>query len=258
MKFGMPAMIEYNSIEENVKLAKSLGLSFVELNLDLPYCTLDNELKIFSKNYNIEFTVHLSEKFDVGELDNDIREAYLKKIETIIETGSKLNIKKYNLHLDPGIHFSLPDKKIFIYEKYLDEYKESLKKSCVFLNELAEKFDVEIMFENLKLPNYLIEGFKIVSTFNNLFFTLDMGHDLKNNSKAEEFFLNYKNKINHVHMHDFNGKSDHIALGTGIMNVEEKIALIKKINVYAVIEVKKEKELVESVNYLKNNKYPPA
>ena len=114
------------------------------------------------------------------------------------------------------------------------------------------------MFENLKLPNYLIEGFKIVSTFNNLFFTLDMGHDLKNNSKAEEFFLNYKNKINHVHMHDFNGKSDHIALGTGIMNVEEKIALIKKINVYAVIEVKKEKELVESVNYLKNNKYPPA
>ena len=254
MKFGMPAMIEYNTIEENIKLAKRLNLSFIELNLDLPYCTLTDELKKFAKEYNIEFTVHLSEKLDVGELDNDIRNAYLRKIETIIKNGVQLNIKKYNLHLDPGIHFSLPDRKIFIYEKYLDKYKKNLKDSCAFINELGKKYNVEIMFENLKLPDYLKEGFKIVSSFDNLFFTLDMGHDLKSNSNAEEFFLSFNNKIKHIHIHDFNGKSDHIALGTGIMNIKEKVSLIKKLNVYAVIEVKKEKDLIESVNYLKNNK----
>lgn len=254
MKFGMPTMIEYNTIEENVKLAKRLNLSFVELNMDLPYCILSDKLKDLAKDYDIEFTIHLSEKLDVGELDNDIRSAYLKKIEAIVERGVQLNIKKYNLHLDPGIHFSLPNKKIFIYEKYLDEYEKSLKDSCVFLDELGKKFGVQIMFENLKLPDYLKEGFKIVSTFNNLFFTLDMGHDLKNNSNAEDFFLGFDNKINHIHIHDFNGKSDHMALGTGIMNIKEKILLIKKLGVYAVIEVKQEMELVESVNYLKNNK----
>lgn len=254
MKFGMPAMIEYNTIEENVKLATHLNLSFVELNLDLPYCALTEEIKDLTQKYNIEFTVHLSEKLDVGELDIDIRNAYLKKIEAIIKMGSQLNIKKYNLHLDPGIHFSLPNKKVFIYEKYLDEYKRNLKDSCIFLDNLAKKFDVEIMFENLKLPNYLKEGFNIVSTFDNLFFTLDMGHDLKNSSNAEEFFLTYNNKINHIHIHDFNGKTDHIALGTGIMNIKNKISLIKKLNVYAVIEVKREKDLIESVNYLQNNK----
>lgn len=124
MKFGMPTMIEYNTIEENVKLAKRLNLSFVELNMDLPYCILSDKLKDFAREYDIEFTIHLSEKLDVGELDNDIRNAYLKKIEAIVERGVQLNIKKYNLHLDPGIHFSLPNKKIFIYEKYLDEYKK--------------------------------------------------------------------------------------------------------------------------------------
>lgn len=46
MKFGIPAMIEYNPIEENIKLAKSLGLSFIELNLDLPYCSLSNGMKM--------------------------------------------------------------------------------------------------------------------------------------------------------------------------------------------------------------------
>lgn len=79
MKFGMPTMIEYNTIEENVKLAKRLNLSFVELNMDLPYCILSDKLKDFSRKYDIEFTIHLSEKLDVGELDNDIRNAYLKK-----------------------------------------------------------------------------------------------------------------------------------------------------------------------------------
>ena len=254
MKFGMPTLIEYNTVEENVKLAKQLNLSFIELNMDLPYCTLSKELKTLAKKYNIEFTIHLSEKLDVGELESDIRNAYLKKIETIIKKGVQLNIKKYNLHLDPGIHFSLPNRKIFIYEKYLNEYKENLKKSCTFLNELGKKFDIEIMFENLKLPDYLKEGFKIISAFDNLFFTLDMGHDLKNNSNAEKFFLKFNYKISHIHIHDFNGKSNHIALGTGIMNIKEKISLIKKLGTYSAIEVKQEKDLIKSINYLKNNK----
>lgn len=132
MRLGMPTLIEYNTVLDNVKLAKELGLSFIELNLDLPYCKLNDELKQLSLENNIEFTVHLSEKLDVGELDNDLRRAYLKKIETVIQEGVKLNIRKYNLHLDPGIHFSLPNRKIFIYEKYLDEYESSLYESCVF------------------------------------------------------------------------------------------------------------------------------
>lgn len=255
MRLGMPTLIEYNTVLDNVKLAKELGLSFIELNLDLPYCKLNDELKQLSLENNIEFTVHLSEKLDVGELDNDLRRAYLKKIETVIQEGVKLNIRKYNLHLDPGIHFSLPNRKIFIYEKYLDEYESSLYESCVFLNGLAKRFDVEIMFENLKLPSYLKEGFKIVGSFESLFFTLDMGHDLKNNSGVEEFFLEYNSKkIKHVHIHDFDGKSDHIALGSGFLDVFKKMELIRKLEVYAVIEVKKKDELVKSVEFLRNKK----
>lgn len=124
-----------------------------------------------------------------------------------------------------------------------------------FLNGLAKKFDVEIMFENLKLPSYLKEGFKIVGSFESLFFTLDMGHDLKNNSGAEEFFLEYNSKkIKHVHIHDFDGKSDHIALGSGFLDVFKKMKLIRKLEVYAVIEVKEKDELVKSVEFLRNKK----
>ena len=251
MKFGMPAMIEFDSIDDNIKLAKDLNLSFIELNLDLPYCNIANlDLLNLTKVNDIEFTIHLSEKIDVGELNENLRIAYLNNIESVVKLGVKNNIRRYNLHLDPGIHFSLPDKKVFIYEKYIDEYKQALNKSCEVLDKLSQEYDVQIMFENLKLPEYLKEGFKVVSKYEHLYFTLDMGHDIRYGSVAQSFFEQFPNKIKHIHLHDFDGSKDHLALGTGILNVKEKLDFISKNNLYAVIEVKREQELKDSVKFL--------
>ena len=43
MKVGMPILFEFNTIEENLKLAKELGLDFVELNLNFSYCRKEME-----------------------------------------------------------------------------------------------------------------------------------------------------------------------------------------------------------------------
>ena len=40
MKYGMPTLVEFTSILDNVNLAKSNNLDFIELNMDLPYCQL--------------------------------------------------------------------------------------------------------------------------------------------------------------------------------------------------------------------------
>lgn len=253
MKLGMPALIEMKSIEENVQLAKKLDLDFVELNLDLPYCDINkNNLKELSQKYDIEFTIHLSEKVDIAEPNDNLRIFYLQEIEKIISIGKENNIKKYNLHLDPGIHFSLPDKKVFIYEQYIEEYKNNLKKSCEFLNQLAKKYNVEIFFENLKLPNYLREGFKIIASYDNLFFTLDIGHDAKSGNKTQAFFEEFPNKIKHVHLHDYDGNKDHLTLGMGILDIKEKLNLVNKYSAYAVIEIKREQELIDSIKYIKS------
>ena len=43
MKLGMPILYEYNSIKENIDLAKKLGLDFIELNLNFGYCRNEME-----------------------------------------------------------------------------------------------------------------------------------------------------------------------------------------------------------------------
>lgn len=53
MKFGMPTLIENDSIESCVALCKELNLDFIELNMNLPQYqinTIDIEkLKAFSR-----------------------------------------------------------------------------------------------------------------------------------------------------------------------------------------------------------------
>ena len=36
MQFGMPTLIENKTLEDNVNLCKSLGLKFIELNMNFP------------------------------------------------------------------------------------------------------------------------------------------------------------------------------------------------------------------------------
>ncbi len=52
MKLGMPILYEFNTIIENVKLAKELNLDFIELNLNFSYCQKAMENKKIKKLLN--------------------------------------------------------------------------------------------------------------------------------------------------------------------------------------------------------------
>ena len=248
----MPILVEFHSSSENIDLCKKLNLDFIELNLDIPYCFIDRLDTNSLKNNN--FTIHLSEKFDVGELNNSLRNFYLNEIEKIISFGIKYNIFKYNLHLDPGIHFSLPNKKIFIYEEYIDDYLRAYEDSCNILSKLANKYNATILFENVKVESYTLKVIDIIEKYDNLFFTLDLGHNIRYGNLAKEKFMEYSNKIKHIHLHDFNGSKDHQELFTGLLNVKEELNFCKQHNLDVLIEVKRKEELINSVNKLRNLK----
>lgn len=244
----MPILVEFHSIEENIKLCDELNLDFIELNLDIPYCYLENINKDILSNHN--FTIHLSEKIDVGELNDSLRNFYLDEIEKIISFGTKYNIYKYNLHIDPGIHFSLPDKKIFIYEEYLDNYITAYKNSCDRLSDIAAKYNATILFENVKIESYTLKAIEVISKYDNLFFTLDLGHNIRYNNIAKQEFMKYDNKIKHIHLHDFNGTKDHQELFTGLLDIKNELDFCNKNQLDVVIEVKRKEELINSIKKL--------
>jgi len=92
---GMPALIEFESFEENARLCKTLGLDFIEINMNLPiynqFMNL-NEIKRCMIEYNIDLTMHLSETFDPFDLDPVIRNARIKSFIHTVERAAELGV----------------------------------------------------------------------------------------------------------------------------------------------------------------------
>ena len=69
MKIGMPALVEYSTLNELVELCLRLKLDFIELNMNLPYNFIENvkpgELLKIKRDTNIEFTMHMPDEADL-------------------------------------------------------------------------------------------------------------------------------------------------------------------------------------------------
>ena len=93
------------------------------------------------------------------------------------------------------------------------------------------------------------KAINLINNFSNLGFTLDIGHNEKNKNLAYPI-LKETNKIRHIHMHDYDGKSDHLEIGKGLIDFKNYQEIINKC--YVVIEVKEKQELISSIKKLKN------
>ena len=81
--------------------------------------------------------------------------------------------------------------------------------------------------------------------------TLDTGHELCLGFADSHVFKAHPSSILHLHLHDAEGKSAHLPLGTASVSVKEKLSLLPK-DATCLIEVKTVAGLSESVEYLKN------
>ena len=86
MFWGIPTLIENNSIEESINLCKELNFNFVELNMNLPQYQLENidieKLNRLKIENNIFYTIHLDENLNVSDFNSYVANAYLKTVLT--------------------------------------------------------------------------------------------------------------------------------------------------------------------------------
>ena len=127
MEFGMPTLIEIYDLEESAKLCKELGLKFIELNMTFPQYQIaqmeeTERLRTIADKYGIYYTIHLDETMDVCNFNPLVADAYMETLQRTIEVAKKLNIPSLNMHMLNGIYVTLPDKKVCMYQEYIDSY----------------------------------------------------------------------------------------------------------------------------------------
>ena len=261
MIFGMPTLIEINGLEETMELCRELGLHFVELNINLPQYQLNHlekieELKGLKDKYQLFYTIHFDENLNVSDFNPLVAKAYMETVERTIQVAKKLEIPILNMHMNHGVHFTLPDRKV----KLFDQYKETYLKSITGFRDMCEQTighdDIHVCIENTDgFMDYEKEAIELLLQSKVFALTWDIGHSNSCNNKDEAFIMKHEKQLQHFHIHDSSKKSDHMTLGTGEMDLIGRLDLAKKHNCRCVVETKTVDALRASVKWLGENSY---
>ncbi|MDD4125932.1 MAG: sugar phosphate isomerase/epimerase [Eubacteriales bacterium] len=260
MQFGMPTLIETKSIEECAALCGKLGLDFIEISMDMPDYQVDrlstDKLRQIADQYNIFYTIHLEGFLDPCAFNNRVAKAYTDTVLQVIEIAKKLDIPVLNMHLNRGDHFTLPDRKVSLYDVYKKEY---LYKLTDFRNKCVTAIgdaDIKICVENCgdyaRCP-FIVEGLDILLQDFKFALCFDIGHNAAADYSDEPTVMKRAERLCHMHVHDAKGLKNHLTLGDGNVDIKKYLILAKEHNCRAVLEVKTVDGLRKSVAYLKSH-----
>ena len=243
LKFGMPTLIEAADIASCAALCHELGLDFIELNMNLPQYQPDavdtDRLGQLGEQYGIGYTIHLDENMDACEFNPYVADAYLRTVKESIALAKKLRAPLLNMHLSRGVYFTLPQGKVYLYAQYKEQY---LQKIAAFRDACEceiGKSDIKICIENCSgWQDFQKDAIDVLLASPVFALTLDVGHNHGSGGEDGAFILSRKERLQHMHLHDAQGKKDHLALGTGEVDIPYYLTLAGEVCQTVVLESK--------------------
>jgi len=273
IQFGMPTLIENSTLEDNVALCKSLGLKFIELNMNFPEYQVDqleqtDHLIGLAEKAGIYYTIHLDENLNIADFNHLVSEAYLETVRRSIEAAKKfISLRdRYgdssqpltlNMHMNHGIYITLPDRKVQMYDRDFDTYMKSFEGFCLKCEEWIGDRDIRIVVENTDgFRDYEKRAIEYLLKSPMFGLTWDIGHSKATGEKDVPFIMEHQERLIHFHIHDGseNPPKNHLALGDGEIDLAERLKFAESRNARCVLETKTIEALKKSVQWLKQEK----
>lgn len=257
IQFGAPTMVEMATLEQGAKACHDLGLHFLELNINFPQYLLPNldveRLRALGEQYGIFYTLHLDDEMSIADFNPYIAQGYCQTVYDAIELSKKLGIGKLNMHLSRGAKYTLPDRVIYFFEAYEQEYLERIR---AFREECTRRIGdsgILICVENtagyLPFQRKAVELLLESPVFG---LTFDIGHNYCSGDMDEAWILSHADRLKHFHIHDcLEGKKDHRTLGTGVLDVSRYLQIAEKLGCTAVVETKTVESLEQSMAWIR-------
>ena len=273
MQFGMPTLIENRTLEENAALCETLGLRFIELNMNFPEYQVDRleqteELIRIGNQHGLYYTIHLDENLNIADFNPLVARAWLETVRRTIfaakvllplrdRYGDSRQPLTLNMHMHHGIYITLPDRKAYMYERDFETYMESFAAFRSLCEEWIGGSDIMMAVENTdgfreyekKAMTFLLESPKFGLTW-------DIGHSKATHEKDVPFLMEHQEKLIHFHIHDGTETPprNHLALGDGEIHLTERLRTAEKSHARCVLETKTVQALKQSVQWLRNNR----
>jgi sugar phosphate isomerase/epimerase len=233
MKFGVMANPTKDIISE-IKRIGEMGFDFVEITFEPPKHMVNDIMSKRSdilkalEDYNMFAVGHFGWWANFGEAYPAVKDAWIYEMKKALEVGSYIGITKQNLHAyGIGIEPRTPEFKKGVLDRWVSSLNELTKE--------AKRYDIKLMIENSDAGsisdkdslNYILKNVK------DLRFHLDTGHAMMWNKKMDgikELFFPFKNRLEHIHIHDNRGmEDDHLPIGVAYLDYIWLAKMLKKI-----------------------------
>ena len=273
IQFGMPTLIENRIPKDNVALCESLGLKFIELNMNFPEYQVDkleqtDEFIELAEKAGIYYTIHLDENLNIADFNPLVSDAYLETVRRTIEvtkkfislrdkfgdTGQPLTL---NMHMNHGIYITLPDRKVQMYDRDFDTYMKSFEDFRTKCEKWIGDSDIRIVVENTDgFRDYEKKAIEYLLKSPVFGLTWDIGHSKATGEKDVPFIMEHSEHLMHFHIHDGseNPPKNHLALGDGEIDLSDRLRLAESKNARCVLETKTIEALKKSVQWLDEKK----
>ncbi len=270
MQFGMPTLIESRTLADNVALCAELGLSFIELNMNfLEYQVAQleqvDQLRRIAEAAGVYYTIHLDENLNVADFNPLVAGAYLETVRRTVAVAKALLPLRdrfgeadqpltLNMHMHHGIHITLPDRKVQMYDRDFDAYMASFAAFRDRCEAWIGNSPLRIVIENTdgfcayerQAIEYLLES----PVFG---LTWDIGHSKATGERDVPFLLAHEDRLLHFHIHDGTEAPprNHLALGDGDIDLPTRLALARRRGARCVLETKTVEALKRSAEWLR-------
>ena len=258
MDYGMPFLLETETQEECIALCKSLGLQFIEWNMNFPQCQLEHlnsdTLNRMRKEYGLYFTIHLDENLNISDFNCKVKQAYLETVIESIELAKQIEAPIINMHIEKGKYITLPEKKEFLFHKYNNYYMQNMLEFRDLCEHAIGDSGIQIAVENTDgFWQHEEAAIGILLESNCFGLTLDIGHSHAVGNADIPFYEKHMNKLIHMHIHDAKGSSNHLALGDGEIDLKQRLGMAHNTGARMVLETKTIDALKQSIKYIENN-----
>lgn len=257
VKFGMPMLFELPNLASNIEMCLRLDLNVLELSMNLPeYCPEAfpaRAAREAMKQSGIAFTLHLPEELDLGTFHAPLRYGCLARAVDAVRWAGEAGVRLVNMHLNTGVYFTLPDRRVYVYERDYSHYHDNLMQSMEALSAEVETCGVTLCVENTGHSGlrHMQEPLQEMAEAGLVGLTWDTGHDGAAGLADKPFMLSNLRHLRHMHLHDYTHGRDHLPLFTGDLDITEALSIADRGDLTVIVEVKTAAALERSVIRLK-------
>ena len=259
--YGMPTLLETPTIKSSASLCAELGLSFVELNMNMPQYQVERtDVTLLTKTaekYGLYYTFHLDENFSPADFNKRVADAYVETMLQTVDLAKELRVPIINMHLNRGVYFTMPTERIFLFDEYADEYLARITAFRDVCERAVGDADIKICIENTEGYDrpFLRKSLEVLLESRVFGFTFDIGHNAGASVDDEAIIMNYPGRLRHMHVHDAVGSKNHLGLGDGNLDIGRYLGMAQTADCRVVLETKTTEALRRSVQWIRERQH---